>query len=158
MSKVRRSRWGRSLALAAVAPLAVGSFAGAQTPAAAPPALSIPPAAAETVEMPALSLAQAATALAVLRAADAHDAKTVRLLVPAAAGASRHHSPASEECVLLAESVHGSAARRSPRALPDTPRGPRVNPFSEQARRRPAFSYCKNVRLAAFGRTRDIAF
>ena len=44
-------------------------------------------------------------------AADAHDAKTVRLLVPAAAGASRHHSPASEECVLLAESVHGSAAR-----------------------------------------------
>jgi murein L,D-transpeptidase YcbB/YkuD len=61
--------------LAALAPLAFGSIAGAQTPAAAPPVLPIPPAAAETVQFPTLSFGQAATALAVLRAADAHGLK-----------------------------------------------------------------------------------
>ena len=76
---LRGGRMGRCLALAALAPLALGDLAFAQPPAAAPPVLSIPPAAAPVpppppppVEIPALTPAQAQVALKALRAADLH--------------------------------------------------------------------------------------
>lgn len=87
MGDVRRGRWGAGLAWAAVVPLAFGNLAFAQAPAAPPPVLPLPP--AEPVQpapaqVPALSLAQAATALAVLRGADAHGLKPQAYLPPGA--------------------------------------------------------------------------
>lgn len=72
---LRGGRMGRCLALAALAPLALGNLAMAQ-PAAAPPVLAIPAApvapAPPPVEIPALTPAQAQVALKALRAADLH--------------------------------------------------------------------------------------
>jgi len=70
---LRGGRIGRCLALAALAPLALGNLAEAQ-PAAAPQVLAIPaaPAPAPPVEIPALTPAQAQAALKALRAADLH--------------------------------------------------------------------------------------
>jgi len=73
---LRGGRIGRCLALAALAPLALGNLATAQ-PAAAPPVLSIPaapvpPPPPPPVEVPALTPAQAQVALKMLRAADLH--------------------------------------------------------------------------------------
>ncbi|TAJ69979.1 MAG: murein L,D-transpeptidase [Phenylobacterium sp.] len=73
---LRGGRMGRCLALAALAPLALGDLAMAQ-PAAAPPVLQIPPAAAAPVppppiEIPPLTPGQAQVALKALRAADLH--------------------------------------------------------------------------------------
>src|SRR5687767_2089958 len=71
---LRGGRIGRCLALAALAPLALGNLATAQ-PAAGPPVLAIPAAPAPPpppVEIPALTPAQAQVALKALRAADLH--------------------------------------------------------------------------------------
>jgi murein L,D-transpeptidase YcbB/YkuD len=73
---LRGGRIGRCLALAALAPLALGNLATAQ-PAAEPPVLTIPaapvpPPAPPPVEIPALTPAQAQVALKTLRAADLH--------------------------------------------------------------------------------------
>lgn len=70
---LRGGRMGRCLALAALAPLALGSLAEAQPQAAPVPVLQIPPAPTPApVVIPALTPAQAQTALNVLRAADLH--------------------------------------------------------------------------------------
>ena len=72
---LRGGRIGRCLALAALAPLALGNLATAQ-PAAQPPVLAIPaapvPPPPPPVEIPALTPAQAQVALKALRAADLH--------------------------------------------------------------------------------------
>jgi murein L,D-transpeptidase YcbB/YkuD len=73
---LRGGRIGRCLALAALAPLALGNLATAQ-PAAEPPVLAIPaapvpPPPPPPVEIPALTPAQAQVALKALRAADLH--------------------------------------------------------------------------------------
>jgi len=72
---LRGGRIGRCLALAALAPLALGNLADAQ-PAAAPPVLALPaapvPPPPPPVEIPALTPAQAQVALKALRAADLH--------------------------------------------------------------------------------------
>lgn len=70
---LRGGRMGRCLALAALAPLALGSLAEAQPQAPAAPVLQLPPAPAPApIVIPALTPAQAQTALTVLRAADLH--------------------------------------------------------------------------------------
>lgn len=70
---LRGGRMGRCLALAALAPLALGSLAEAQPQAAPVPVLQIPPAPTPApVVIPALTPAQAQAALNVLRAADLH--------------------------------------------------------------------------------------
>ncbi|MBL8772534.1 MAG: L,D-transpeptidase family protein [Phenylobacterium sp.] len=104
--RVRGGRLGRCLALAALAPLALGrpGFAAqAQPPVLpVPPAQAVPPPPPPPVEIPALSAAQAQVALAALRGADQHGLQP-RDYLPA--GLTEGSAPSAAQNAALGEGL-----------------------------------------------------